>query len=355
VTLTIAPLYAHRAAHLYNPARWNSGGAYRVDRHERAVTFLPCDDDPAQFVGGFVFTGDPCVEVEVTIGEGEPYRAALPFSSAPCSESITTQTPSDCPGFAPFLTGGADALPAKGQTAEERVAEIVARDRDQILAATGAVEVRMVERRGEVWIRDNSTGGYTIERVVDFQIEVLLDREADCLHSYLLWQGIPVVANRAWTTHEVQGLRFDAPRDWHVADEPLAPDQGVGLRQVVAIGTSPPRPGTDLCDFYPQFALDDLGPEDALIVLRRLSGQPGMGPPSVGPISTEPFSYEWLDERGEIGVTSCLSRPDADDLYMRWAYFDAHWLVLVAVGDDASDQTRAQVLQVLNSMEWIGN
>ncbi|MEX2323263.1 MAG: hypothetical protein WEA29_05780 [Acidimicrobiia bacterium] len=358
VTLTIAPSYVHRAAHLYNSDRWNSGGAYRVDRHERAVTFLPCADEPAQFVGGFVFTGDPCVEVTVAVGDAEPYTAALPFRSGPCSETIFTQSPSDCPAAAPHLTGSAGSLPVKGDTDRDRVAAIIERDRAEILQHLfteyfiRAVDVRIVERRGEVWYWDDlATASYAIERAVDYQIEVLLDPGAPCPDGGTRCDDIPIVFNRAWVAHEAEGYRFEVPAGWIVAEESLTPALAIPT-EIFSAATFPMRPGGSRCAQVPEFALEVTGPTSAFVSVQLGPGRYASLP------HPEEFTYEWLDEWGaNTEAAECLYREDRHDLYIRWVAFvdgDRALLVFVAIGDDASEETRAQVLDLLNSMEYVG-
>jgi hypothetical protein len=164
------------------------------------------------------------------------------------------------------------------------------------------------------------------------------------------------------THHERAGLRFQIPLQWILAGTSLTP--GVPGFERFSAATYQAQAGGERgeeCMHVPQFALDVLGPEDAFVSVHVTAGP--------GPARTRPnrFTFTWLDDishdadmpdkAGELLARACLRRPDRESMYLRWATFsDAGrgFLVIVAIGDDASDETRARVLAILDSMEWVG-
>lgn len=85
VTLVVPNAYRDRVSHLFDASMWNSSGSYRIAEGGTAVKFLPCESESAQFVGGFIFQGDPCVELNVTVGDADPFTATVSLSNEPCS------------------------------------------------------------------------------------------------------------------------------------------------------------------------------------------------------------------------------------------------------------------------------
>jgi hypothetical protein len=84
VTLRVPIAWRDRVAHLFDSSRWNSGGYYRLEDGRTDVTFVPCGDGYQQFVGGFVYSGDPCVDLEFTIGDGDPAIESVPLLPGGC-------------------------------------------------------------------------------------------------------------------------------------------------------------------------------------------------------------------------------------------------------------------------------
>ncbi|MDJ0663741.1 MAG: hypothetical protein QNJ75_04220 [Acidimicrobiia bacterium] len=55
VTLSVPAGWRRQVSHLFDDSIWNSDGRYFVDPDYGSVTFAPCEEGPAQFVGGFVY------------------------------------------------------------------------------------------------------------------------------------------------------------------------------------------------------------------------------------------------------------------------------------------------------------
>ncbi len=208
VTLRVPPESRILVSLIFDPSTWNQGGAYRIADGRQAVTFLPCQDEPSQFVGGFVFAkGNGCVELEITIGDTPPRRMAVPVGGGcdPTSTPVSPQTlatynigdtvwiRTDCPIANGVLrSSGGDGLPRKGQTDKQRVDTVLADGKEALTESFGAVDVRVIPRNGQVWDGPGD-GVYTIENAPDYQIRVTLGPNSPCPSSPYSWNGIPVL------------------------------------------------------------------------------------------------------------------------------------------------------------------
>jgi hypothetical protein len=118
--------------------------------------------------------------------------APLAMSLASCtSETITSDTYSDefggvwystdCPDADVLLSGGADGLPAKGQT-----------DLDQVEAAVGdSGRSSVIPRDGEVWEKE-ADGTITVTSVHDYMINTTIDKASECPTAPVSSNGVPV-------------------------------------------------------------------------------------------------------------------------------------------------------------------
>ncbi|MBT8208265.1 MAG: hypothetical protein HKN07_03875 [Acidimicrobiia bacterium] len=116
------------------------------------------------------------------------------FTSAGRVYSVT-----NCPSAANLISGGrdaADALPKKGQTDRGRVESLLADAKSALVGTSGIVALRVIPRNGEVWDGPGN-GNYTVEAAEDYQYEVLLGPDGSCPNSPVLWNGIPLLYNRA--------------------------------------------------------------------------------------------------------------------------------------------------------------
>lgn len=87
----------------------------------------------------------------------------------------------DCPNADVLLSGGADGLPAKGQT-----------ELAQVEAAVGDSDrSAVIPRDGEVWERE-ADGSITVTSVHDYMIETTIDDASECPPAPVSSNGIPV-------------------------------------------------------------------------------------------------------------------------------------------------------------------
>jgi len=126
-----------------------------------------------------------------------------------------------------------------------------------------------------------------------------------------------------------RGLEVSYPSDWYRSEERLTPDLA-DPKEILSLGTYPLRQGGDRCAHYPVNALEDLGPDDAFIsVLERAPPYPAAGYPA---------------------------RPARSDGRLdKWVSFSDNgraFYLLVALGEAASEETKAELLTILNSLSF---
>ncbi len=103
----------------------------------------------------------------------------------------------DCPSAPNLIIGGydaADGLPKKGQTDQNRV-EALLPDAQEFYSEPKVVAVSVIRRNGEVW-NGPGDGDYTVEKVDDYQYEILLAPDGRCPPSPRSFNGIPLLYNR---------------------------------------------------------------------------------------------------------------------------------------------------------------
>jgi hypothetical protein len=149
-----------------------------------------------------------------------------------------------------------------------------------------------------------------------------------------------------WTTFRdpVHGLTVSYPPGWQRAEKTLTPRLG-DPEEILSLGTYQLRPGGERCAHMPVTALEDLGAEDAFVsVQERSPPYPSEGYP---PRST-PFTPTLHEGGGEFCV------PDPGRLAAWVSFSDARraFYVLIAVGPSASDDTRAEVYEILESLRF---
>jgi hypothetical protein len=146
-------------------------------------------------------------------------------------------------------------------------------------------------------------------------------------------------------------LDFNLPEGWQVAETPLTPNLA-DPSELLAVGTFHLRPGGDNCAHMPQAAMEDMGPEDALVSLQERSAPDesfAPRPASFGPVLTgisfgDAFECTEASQRGDIGVLVWLSFQDRG----RGFY------LLVAMGTNVSDETRRQIVAFLDNLRFGG-
>lgn len=146
-----------------------------------------------------------------------------------------------------------------------------------------------------------------------------------------------------WTTYRNADLGFSVryPADWHRAEARLTPNLG-DPTEILSLGTYPLRVGGDRCSHMPVRALEDFRPVDAFVSIQeRADPAPGELVPR--------RSFKAPDDRSSGRF--CVPDRDRLDEWLVFGDSGRGFYAIVALGDEASPETRAQLVQVLNSLE----
>jgi hypothetical protein len=149
-----------------------------------------------------------------------------------------------------------------------------------------------------------------------------------------------------WTTHrdKEHGLEVSYPGDWYRSEESLTPSLG-DPKEILSLGTYPLRPGGDRCAHYPVNALQDLGPDDAFVsLLERAEPYPASGYPP------RPSRFELPSESGTNGF--CVPYTRRLDEWLAFSDAGRAFYLLVALGESASEETKTELLTILNSLRF---
>jgi hypothetical protein len=144
-----------------------------------------------------------------------------------------------------------------------------------------------------------------------------------------------------------RGFSVAYPSTWHRATESLTPTL-VDPVEILSVGTYELRLGGEQCAQFPDRALDELGPEDALVSIQE---EPSLGRP--GWWSVRPTHFGPDEGRGDDESPGCLSRPK--EFFHRWIQFQDRgrgFYAYVAMGNNASAETRKEAWAILDSLEF---
>lgn len=138
-------------------------------------------------------------------------------------------------------------------------------------------------------------------------------------------------------------VEVDVPLGWYRAPDTLTPNLSSPV-EVLSVGTYQLRGGGSVCAHLPENALRDIGAEDALVSLQvRRTGSGGTPWPSTWSTEVLPPTDEMNDAKG------CAEQPDLDVRWKEFSYDGTSIYVLVAFGDDVSEETTAAVWAMLDS------
>jgi hypothetical protein len=154
----------------------------------------------------------------------------------------------------------------------------------------------------------------------------------------------------AWTTYQNSDGQFSIryPSTWERSVQRLTPILTDPF-EIVSVGTYNMRPGGDLCAHLPVNALEDLGPTDAFLTIQE------EGHPQLADYPSRPIEFKLGPPNEQFDGVACVRDPTA--LAQWWLSFrdgNRAFYVLVALGKSASEETRQQVLQTLNSFHVDG-
>lgn len=138
------------------------------------------------------------------------------------------------------------------------------------------------------------------------------------------------------------GLAVRYPEDWQRAEERLTPNLH-DPTEVLSLGTYPLRQGGDRCAHMPVRALEDFGPEDAFLSIQERA-TPGKGEFGPRPIFDVP------DDRRTGRF--CVPDPQRADEWLFFTDQGRGFYAIVALGTEASPETRDELVQVLNSLQF---
>jgi hypothetical protein len=149
----------------------------------------------------------------------------------------------------------------------------------------------------------------------------------------------------AWTTYDDQEGRFSIryPAAWERSMQSLTP----GLtdpREIVSVGSYHMRPGGELCAHLPVNALEDLSPADAFLTVQERAQ------PHLADYPPRPTQFDLGKPTEGFDGELCVREPG--DFHQWWLPFrdgSRAFYALVALGTSASEETRQQVTQTLNS------
>jgi hypothetical protein len=149
-----------------------------------------------------------------------------------------------------------------------------------------------------------------------------------------------------WATHrdKIRGLGVSYPSDWYRSEKRLT----LNLQdpeEILSLGTYPLRPGGGRCAHHPVNALEDLGPADAFVsVLERAAPFPATNYPA------RPSSFELPTDTGTNRF--CVPSNGRLDEWVSFGDKGRAFYLLVALGEAASEETKTELLTVLNSLSF---
>ena len=149
--------------------------------------------------------------------------------------------------------------------------------------------------------------------------------------------------------NERHGYSVEVPSGWEVAPSPLIVQASPA--DILSMGTFPLRGGGDRCVHVPVASLEALGTTDGFVSV--IGGFPENG--SYVPRIARPEDFaELLDGVDDGDAYQCMSPVQRLDLgVLRWVQFSDQgrgFLLLVAIGREASEATFAEVAAVLNTI-----
>jgi hypothetical protein len=140
------------------------------------------------------------------------------------------------------------------------------------------------------------------------------------------------------------------PPRWKRSTDPLMPSLA-DPRELVALSTFPARAGGDNCAHMPENAVEDMGPEDALVVIEERRGDLDTGGgPADYPARPEHFgpSNGYPSE-----AVDCLDRrKEFFDRFIPFSDSGRRFYAYVAFGADTPPAVRTQAWAILDRLEF---
>jgi hypothetical protein len=144
-------------------------------------------------------------------------------------------------------------------------------------------------------------------------------------------------------------VQYNLPEGWQVAGAKSTPFLATP-EEILSVGTFPMQAGGTVCAHMPEVAMDDLGPDDALVGLQERS-------PAGDSFTPRPSSFGPL----LTGITpgdACIDEDERDDVgTLLWHAFrdgDRGFYLLVVMGSEVTEETRQQTVGLLDSFSFGG-
>lgn len=144
---------------------------------------------------------------------------------------------------------------------------------------------------------------------------------------------------------EAHGLTVTLPPRWRAARESLTPGME-DPREVFAIGTFPLRYRRTACAHVAGSALEDLGPDDALVTLQER----GLDPGSSWPDFPERPARFGPALGGPSEASACVPKAHFSDHWFGFTAAGRHFHADVAFGPQVSANTRRQAWGILDTL-----
>jgi hypothetical protein len=151
-------------------------------------------------------------------------------------------------------------------------------------------------------------------------------------------------------TSRTGDVQVTYPPDWNVAAAVLTPHLS-DPHEILALGTFTMAPADHNCAHIPVNALEQMSPADAFIWITERTGTDNDPAWNFGPRPASIDPTSGTDANGG-DLAACLNRPLLGTA--RAVSFDdhsRHFTITYAIGADATQQRRANVLAILNSFQ----
>ena len=148
-----------------------------------------------------------------------------------------------------------------------------------------------------------------------------------------------------YITYRSEAHRYEVtyPPEWHVVGERLTPNLD-DPREILTLATYEPPAGGNRCEHHPVAALEALGRTDALVSIfeRRPPWSESGYPPRAS-----------VDVKLDSGTGRfCVVDERRLDAWLSFRDSDRAFYLLVAVGPEASTQTRQDVKAILDNLTF---
>jgi hypothetical protein len=141
------------------------------------------------------------------------------------------------------------------------------------------------------------------------------------------------------------GLTAELPPGWQAASGSLTPHL-VDPREALAVATFPLRYREAGCAHLPSSALQDLGPDDALVTLQER----GLDPAATWPDFPARPAHFGPDLGGPSAASRCVPTARFADHWFGFSDGGRHFHVMVAFGLQASAEVQRQAWAILDSL-----